>query len=72
VSGVPVEIVEQEEPGAFGAAILAGVGAGVYPSVSNAVEKLVKVTRRFDPDPRRGAEYAGVLDRLGRRPLQAD
>ena len=30
VSGVPVEVVAQDEPGAFGAAILAGVGAGVY------------------------------------------
>jgi sugar (pentulose or hexulose) kinase len=70
VCGVPVEIVEQEEPGAFGAAILAGVGAGVYPSVSDAVGKLVKVSRRFEPDRQRGAAYAGVLERLARRALQ--
>lgn len=64
VCGVPVEIVEQDEPGAFGAAILAGVGAGVYPSVSAAVERLVRVTRRFEPDPGRGRLYAPVLERL--------
>ncbi len=34
LTGVPVEVVAQDEPGAFGAAILAGVGAGVYGSVS--------------------------------------
>ena len=60
LTGVPVEVVAQDEPGAFGAAILAGVGAGVYASVSAAVAELVTVARRFEPDPARGALYAGV------------
>jgi xylulokinase len=64
VSGIPVEVVAQEEPGAFGAAILAGVGAGVYESVSAAVAQLVTVSRRFEPDTGRGALYAGVRRRL--------
>ena len=64
ITGVPVEVVAQEEPGAFGAAILAGVGAGVYPSVSEAVEGLVRVSRRFEPDRERGARYAPVRARL--------
>jgi xylulokinase len=67
VTGVPVEVVDQDEPGAFGAAILAGVGAGLYPSVSSAVELLVSVGRRFEPDPERGARYAPVLERLAAR-----
>ena len=54
-------------PGAFGAAILAGVGAGVYPSVSAAVEQLVKVARRFEPDPARGARYSTLRGRLRER-----
>jgi xylulokinase len=57
VCGIPFEVVTQEEPGTFGAAILAGVGAGIYPSVSAAVERLVKVSRRFEPDRGRGALY---------------
>ena len=65
VTGVPLEVVAQDEPGAFGAAILAGVGAGVYGSVSAAVSELVTVSRRFDPDSGRGALYAGVRARLG-------
>jgi xylulokinase len=64
LSNVPVEVVAQEEPGAFGAAILAGVGAGLYESVSSAVERLVRVSRRFEPDPQRGALYADVRRRL--------
>ena len=64
VCGIPVEVVAQEEPGAFGAAILAGVGAGAYPSVPAAVERLVTVSRRFEPDAERGALYAPVRTRL--------
>ena len=64
VCGIPIEVVAQDEPGAFGAAILAGVGAGVYPSVSAAADSLVVVARRYEPDPARGALYAGVRARL--------
>jgi xylulokinase len=64
VCGVPVEVVAQDEPGAFGAAILAGVGAGLYPSVSSAVQQLVAVSGRFDPDAERGGMYAVLRRRL--------
>jgi len=64
LAGVPVEVVAEEEPGAFGAAILAGVGAGVYASVSAAVADLVTVSRRFEPDTTRGALYADLRQRL--------
>jgi sugar (pentulose or hexulose) kinase len=64
LTALPVEVVAQDEPGAFGAAVLAGVGAGVFPSVSSAVERLVSVGRRFEPDVARGARYADVRHRL--------
>jgi xylulokinase len=64
LTGIPVEAVAQEEPGAFGAAILAGVGARVYGSVSDAVDELVSVAHRFEPDPERAARYEGVRRRL--------
>ena len=67
VCGLPVEVVAQDEPGTFGAAILAGVGAGLYGSVSEAVAELVTVARRFEPDAQRGALYAGVRARLAER-----
>ncbi len=64
VTGLPIEVVGQDEPGSLGAAILAGVGAGVYPSVSEAVAQLVAVSRRYVPDAVRGSLYAGVRERL--------
>src|SRR6266849_282957 len=67
VCGIPVEVVAQDEPGAFGAAILAGVGAGLYPSVSAAVAQIVAVSRRFEPSPERGALYHSLRNRLAAR-----
>jgi len=41
-----VEIVEVEEGAAYGAAILAGVGAGIWPSVDDACGSVVRVATR--------------------------
>jgi len=67
VCGIPFEVVAQDEPGAFGAAILAGVGTGLYSSVSSAVAQPVHVSRRFEPDAERGAMYEPLRKRLGAR-----
>jgi xylulokinase len=45
------------EAGALGAAILAGIGAGVYASAKDAINSLVKVDRVFEPDPDRVRMY---------------
>jgi sugar (pentulose or hexulose) kinase len=60
VCGLPVEVVAQEEPGTLGAALLAGVGAGVYPSVSEAVARIINVAQRFEPNRSRGERYRTV------------
>jgi xylulokinase len=44
-----VEIVEAEEGAAYGAAILAGVGAKMWPSVDAACEAIVRVATRVAP-----------------------
>ena len=46
VYGHAVEIVEAEEGAAYGAALLAGVGAGVWPSVDTACAAVVRVRER--------------------------
>jgi xylulokinase len=51
VYGQDVGIVEAEEGAAFGAAILAGVGAKVWPSVDAACDSVVRVVRRVSPIP---------------------
>jgi xylulokinase len=49
VYGHEVEIVEAEEGAAFGAAILAGVGAKTWPSVDAACGAVVRVVERVSP-----------------------
>jgi xylulokinase len=44
-----VEIVEAEEGAAYGAAILAGVGANLWPTVDAACEAIVRVQNRVAP-----------------------
>jgi xylulokinase len=51
IYGREVEILEAEEGAAYGAAILAGVGAGVWSSVDAACSEVVKVAQRVAPKP---------------------
>jgi xylulokinase len=51
VYGRDVEIVEAEEGAAYGAAILAGVGAGIWPSVNAACASVVRVALHVSPNP---------------------
>jgi len=51
VYGHEVEIVEAEEGAAYGAAVLAGVGAKTWPSVDSASASVVRVAERVSPDP---------------------
>lgn len=46
-----VEIVEAEEGAAYGAALLAGVGCGVWGSVDAACDAVVRVKERVEPHP---------------------
>mgnify|MGYP000332048535 CR=1 FL=1 len=51
VMNLKVDLIESEEGPGYGAAILAAVGCGVFPSVEEAARKLVKVTATEEPDP---------------------
>jgi len=51
VYGHEVEIVEAEEGAAYGAAILAGVGAGMWRSVDEACAAVVRVAKTAQPHP---------------------
>ena len=51
VYGREVEIVAAEEGAAYGAAILAGTGAGGWKSVEEACDAVVRVAKRIAPSP---------------------
>jgi xylulokinase len=58
VYGREVERVEAEEGAAYGAAILAGVGAQTWPSVDAACDEVIKVRERTSPNPMGAAAMA--------------
>ena len=51
VYGSAVEILAAEEGAAFGAAILAGVGAKVWATIDQACDVVVRVAKRIEPNP---------------------
>jgi len=53
VLGLPVELTEAEEGSAYGAALLAGIRAGVFADAGEAVASCVRVRETIDP----GASY---------------
>jgi xylulokinase len=58
ITGVPVVVPEVTEAAAWGAAVLAGAGAGYFQDTATAALESVMVTQRFDPDPVRALRYA--------------
>ena len=63
VLGVELVTVNTTEGAAFGAALLAGVGAGMYEDVVSAAESVVKITGCTDPDPATAALYPAYYER---------
>jgi xylulokinase len=53
-----VEVVRAEEGAAYGAAILAGVGASHWPSVEEACNSVVEIAGEVQPNP----ESSAILD----------
>lgn len=57
ILGRPFLRPEITEAGVLGAAIIAGVGAGIFSSFAEGVEGMVRIERVFEPDPRWGERY---------------
>ena len=71
VVGAPFEVTDAEEAGARGAAMLAGVGAGVFTDLDEATSLAVHVVRRTEPRPlwaamlaRRYCRYQAIVAAL--------
>jgi xylulokinase len=61
--GVELVTVNSTEGAAFGAALLAGVGAGAWRSVDAACDATIAITGRDAPDPSWSAAYAELYPR---------
>ncbi len=57
VTGIPVVAPKVTEAACWGAALLAGVGAGCFSSAAQAAERTVHLERRIEPDKERMRRY---------------
>ena len=57
VTGKNVRIPEVKEATALGAAVLAGYGVGIYPSIAEGAKRVVKWNKTFSPNPDNKAVY---------------
>jgi len=57
VTGLPIEITTNPEVTLLGVAILAGIGAGLYRDLNDAVSRIGFTTEDFAPDQTRHAAY---------------
>jgi sugar (pentulose or hexulose) kinase len=71
LTGRPVLTMENEEAACLGAAIVAGVGVGMFPSLPEACGRMVQVKGRHEPNPAHApayaehyARYVGLYDSL--------
>lgn len=53
----PIATLENGEAGALGAAMLAGVAAGLWPDAASACQNMARESRRFEPDPKMAGRY---------------
>jgi ribulose kinase len=57
VSNVPIAFTKVSEGPVLGSAMLAAVGAGIYPDVQTAAENMVQTERTIEPDPEAHEQY---------------
>jgi L-ribulokinase len=61
VMNVPIQVVASEQACALGAAMFAAAAAGLYPSVTEAQDRIGSgFSRTFTPDPERARTYDGL------------
>ncbi len=62
VSGRPVVTLEIEEATALGAAMLAGVGVGIYKNLTEAAQRVKKPGKNFDPNIKLTSIYSELFE----------
>lgn len=62
IYGLTVRTLRNSDAAVTGAAILAGVGVGIFPDAASGVASLVQVRRSYTPDPSRHARYARLYE----------
>ena len=64
ITGLPVEITTNPEVTLLGVAILAGIGAGFYKDIHDAVSQVKFTTEDFSPDQNRHEAYRAHFEKV--------
>lgn len=62
VTGKTITIPEEQQATVLGCAILAAVGAGIYDSIEEAADQMVRIKKIVEPDMSRHEEYQFYVD----------
>ena len=57
VLGIPILLPETSVGAAFGDAMLAGIGLGIYTDIGESLGTMVKIRARYEPDPQNHRLY---------------
>lgn len=63
VMGIKTSTVNTTEGSAYGASLLAGVGAGIWDDVANACESCIRTDQRAEPDRATASRYTELQER---------
>ena len=62
VTGKPIQVPTSDTATTLGAAILAGIGCGLYGSYREAVEKTVTITKSYEPNEENHERYRHSME----------
>lgn len=62
ITGRPVVTMENEEAACLGAAIVAGVGVGMFKDVETACASMIEVKRRYEPSSENAGAYGAAYE----------
>jgi sugar (pentulose or hexulose) kinase len=63
VSNIPISLTRVSEGPVLGSAMMAAVGAGIYPDVQTAAENMVHTEETIEPNPEAHEAYKFYVDR---------
>lgn len=63
VTGIPVVTMSQQENASMGAAILAGVGTGIFKDIESACKKCIRINKRFEPENKNYDQYQKIYQK---------
>lgn len=63
IFGMPIDVLEVEEAGTLGAAVMAGCASGWYKDLSDGVDQLVRIKKTYYPDSKNHQRYVELYEK---------